>query len=187
MPTFTMCSRWANVSLSAIVPQCRFGNTSCESSGTVAGPSARPASRSSSMRSAWCSWIALRATGNVGERMTVRRQSELHAVEVGDEIERREVRLERVGVAHTRHVRRDRRQHVVAGEQHARLGIPRADVVDGVARRVHREPIATAHPDARSPWCTRWVGSGGVNNMRMARIISLRRQRRALVLACPTA
>ena len=33
-----MCSRCANVSDSAIVPQCRFGNTSCESSGTVAGP-----------------------------------------------------------------------------------------------------------------------------------------------------
>ena len=28
----------------------------------------------------------------------------------------------------------------------------------------------------RAPWCTRWVGSGGVNNMRMARIISLRRR-----------
>ena len=33
-PACTRCSRWANVSLSAITPQCRFGNTSRESCGT---------------------------------------------------------------------------------------------------------------------------------------------------------
>ena len=51
-------------------------------------------------------------------------------------------------MAHARHVRRDRRQHVVAGEQRAGLRIPRADVVDGVAGRVHREPVAATHADA---------------------------------------
>ena len=42
-PACARCSRCANVSLSAIVPQCRFGNTSCDSATTVAGPSASPA------------------------------------------------------------------------------------------------------------------------------------------------
>ena len=54
------------------------------------------------------------------------------------------------------------------------LGIPRADVVDGVAGRVHREPLAAADAYARRRGARAAVGSGGVNSKRMARIISLR-------------
>ena len=39
-------------------------------------------SRSCSMRSAWCSLIASTRPGDVGERMAVRGQAELHAVEL---------------------------------------------------------------------------------------------------------
>ena len=46
-----------NVSLSAMTPQCRSGNTSWESRSTLAGPIATEAACRCSMRSAWCSLI----------------------------------------------------------------------------------------------------------------------------------
>ena len=153
-------------------PSAASGTPRARARGTVAGPSASAASRSSSMRSAWCSLIASTRPGTSVERMTVRGQAELHAVERADEIERREVRLQRVGVAHARDVRRDRRQHVVAGEQHARTRDPTrqrwSTVWPGVCTANHRGRRADrARRGARAA-----VGSGGVNSMRIARIIS---------------
>ena len=91
--------------------------------------------------------------GHVGERVTVRGQAELHAVELRDEVERREIRLQRVGLAHARDVRRDRRQHVVTGEQRAGLGIPQRTsgrrCGRACARRTSRGPRgASARRDA---------------------------------------
>ena len=56
-------------------------------------------------------------------------------------------------------VRRDRRQHVVARQQHALGGVEQAQVVGGVARRVHRHPLAPASVTI-SASSTRRVGRG---------------------------
>ena len=106
-------------------------------------------------------------------------------MQLPDEVERREVRLQRVGLAHAGHVRRDRREHVVAGEQRAGLGIPR-----GTGGRRCGPGVCTTNQSRspsrmRSPWCTRSVGSGGENSSRSALIIMRRLQRRALVRRAP--
>ncbi len=56
-------------------------------------------------------------------------------------------------------VRRDRGQHVVARQQHALGRVEEAEVVGGVAGRVHRHPLATGERDdlgvldaPRGPW-----------------------------------
>ena len=86
----------------------------------------------------------LDAARHVGERMAVRGQPELHALQLADEIERREIRLQRVGLAHAGDVRRDRRQHVVAGEQRARSRDP-----TGTGGRRCGPGVCTHEPVAR--------------------------------------
>ena len=92
-----MCSRWANVSLSAITPQCCFGKISCESCCTVAGPSATDAVCDELHPLLVVLLDRLDPPGHVVERMAVRGEAELHAVERGHEVEGLDVRLQRVG------------------------------------------------------------------------------------------
>src|SRR5215218_1196351 len=75
--------------------------------------------------------------------MAVRGKTEPLASEVGEEAEGADVAAERVGaVADARDVRRDRREHVVAGEVDPVLLVVEAQVVEGVTRRVQRDPVA---------------------------------------------
>ena len=70
------------------------------------------------------------APGHVGERMTVRGQSERHPLQPTDEIERGEVRLERVGFAHAGNVRH-------AGEFAHHVDADRPALGCWVARLIH--------------------------------------------------
>ena len=135
------------------------------------------------MRSAWCSLIASTRPGHVVERVAVRGEPEPHAVELRDEIERGEVRVQRVAVRRARDVRGDRRQHVVAGEQHPVLGVVEAEVVERVAGRVDREPVAPGEPDRRRRGAPGASGRAACTRSRMARIITRRLKRRHRVLA----
>ncbi len=88
--------------------------------------------------------------GQVLERVAVGGQAQVHArqlrhlVEGGDEVVEGVVGHR----AQARDVRRDAGQHVVAGQQHAVLGVEQAEVVGGVARRVHADELPSAQPDA---------------------------------------
>ena len=83
------------------------------------------------------------------------------AVEAGDLVEALEELVERVGAGdEAGDVRRDRGQHVVAGEHDAVGGVEQAEVVVGVARRVERRPTRGWPRVTTSASSTRRVGAG---------------------------
>ena len=87
-------------------------------------------------------------SAEIGERVTVSRQRYRHIGNVGHSPQRLEEQGERVAVRRqTADVRCDRWQHMVAGEHHAELGVVQAQVVEGVARGVDRDPLATGELD----------------------------------------
>ena len=89
----------------------------------------------------------LGARAQVAERVTVRGQRVLDAVDLRDAVERVEERRERIARRRDAgDVRRDRRQHVIAAEEDPQLGVVQADVVLGVTRGVQHEPVAPGEP-----------------------------------------
>ena len=87
------------------------------------------------------------AGGQVVERVPVGRQHPGDALELGHLVEVGQVVGERVAADEPADVGGDGRQHVVAGEEHAVLGAPHAEVVVGVARGEHGHPVAVAEAD----------------------------------------
>ena len=141
-PSSTMCSRWANVSLSAITPQC-FLREDLVARAAAPSPARWRATRraSCSMRSWWCSLIASTRPGTSSNGCPCAGSPSLTPSSAATRSSVWMYELQRVGaVAHPGDVRRDRRQHVVAREQHAVLGVVEAEVVDRVAGRVDRSP-----------------------------------------------
>ena len=65
----------------------------------------------------------------------------------GDLVERVEELLQRIAVAEPGDVRRDRRQHVVAGDQRAVFGVVQAEVIGRVPGRVDGDPLAAGELD----------------------------------------
>ena len=84
-------------------------------------------------------------SGEVGEGVAVGRQDHR---DIGAErrhlVERVEELRERVAPSETADVRGDRRQHVVTRHHHALCRVEQAEVVLGVAGRVHGDPLAVA-------------------------------------------
>ena len=125
----------------------------------------------------------LDTSGHVVERMTVRGEPELHAVERGDEIEGLDVRA-----AARRPLPTPEMCGVIDGStwspesSSAVLRVVQAEVVDRVARACARSPTRGPRAARRWPCRTRRVGSGGAKSSRMARISTRRLQRRHRVL-----
>ena len=85
----------------------------------------------------------------VPEGQAVGGQDGPHTVEFVEPFERVEVQVERVvGLHQTGDVRRDGGQDVVPAQQRARFRVEQAQVIGGVAGRVHRDPFAPCerHP-----------------------------------------
>ena len=80
--------------------------------------------------------------GDRGQRRSVGGQHRADALELTDPFERPEELGERIDDdARARDVRRDRRQHVITGDEQTTVGIPQAQGVDGVARGVERNQL----------------------------------------------
>ncbi len=83
--------------------------------------------------------------GKIAERVTVRGEHHRDVgAERGDLVERVEERGQRVTGAEPTDVRGDRRQHVVPRQHHALGRVEQAQVILGVARCVHGDPLAPA-------------------------------------------
>ena len=86
----------------------------------------------------------LGAVVQVLERVAVRGQHLLHAADLADPVERVEEQLERIlARREARDVGRDRRQHVVARDEYALVGVVQAEVIHRVAGRVVHVELAS--------------------------------------------
>ena len=106
--------------------------------------------RTRSSRSSWWRLIARVRAGRSSKGWPCAGSTCRDVRDLRDAIERVEERRQRVGRRRdARDVRRDGRQHVVARQQDALGGIVQADVIRGVAGRVHDEPLAIGELRAR--------------------------------------
>ena len=87
------------------------------------------------------------AAGHVGERMAVRRKTETDIVERADEIEGREVGVERIPLRGAGDVWSDRWQHVIARQQDTVLRVVQAQVIERMSGRVQHPPLSAGQGD----------------------------------------